>query len=229
MRIIDFHAHILPKVDHGSPDLEVSLRQLEMAKRVSVSCIFSTSHFYPHMHSVEGFLKKRNEAYRALVSHRDYCGIDIRLGAEVLLCVGLENLPDLESLCLFGSNTLLLELPFNEYSDRYTESIVKMIENGFEIVLAHADRYDREIIDTLVSLGCKVQLNCDSLCGLFPKRCVFDWIRAGAVVGLGSDIHMLDRRAYKCFTKARARIGEERFQNIMEKSLAIFDKTKPIQ
>ena len=225
MRIIDFHAHILPCVDHGSDGITTSLYQLELARQASVDTVFSTSHFYPHKHSLSLFLEKRNEAYRLLTEKKP--DIDIRLGAEVLLCVGLERLEGLKELCLYGSDTILLELPFNEYSDRYTETVENMLAGGFDVVLAHADRYKEEIIDELISLGVTIQLNASSLSRLFKRKRLFDWIEAGVVVGLGSDIHMRDKNAYKHFLRAKSKIGKTAFTDIMQKSNLIFEKTKP--
>ncbi len=227
MRIIDFHTHILPCVDHGSDSMETSLYQLELARRASVDTVFSTSHFYPHAHRFEDFIKSRNSAYLNLKKSAQ--DIDIRLGAEVLLCPGLDRLEGLEALCLFGSDTLLLEIPFNDYSERYTETVEKIISRGISVVLAHADRYKEEIIDELVSIGASVQLNCDSLCAFFKRKALYEWINDGVVVGLGSDIHMRDKNAYKCFLRAKSKIGEEAFFDIMKKSNLIFDKTKPFE
>lgn len=39
---MDFHAHILPGADHGSRDLDHSLRQLRAAKAVGVDTIVAT-------------------------------------------------------------------------------------------------------------------------------------------------------------------------------------------
>ena len=225
MRIIDFHAHILPCVDHGSDGITTSLYQLELARQASVDTVFSTSHFYPHKHSLNDFIKTRNEAYRLLLENKP--NIDIRLGAEVLLCVGLDRLEGLRELCLFGSDTILLELPFNDYSDRYAQTVERMLDSGLEVVLAHADRYKEEIIDELISLGVSIQLNSDSLSRHFKRRELFNWIDSGVVVGLGSDIHMRDKDAYKHYLRAKSKIGEEAFNEIMQKSNLIFEKTKP--
>ena len=102
-----------------------------------------------------------------------------------------------------------------------------VLDSGLKVVLAHADRYKEEIIDELISMGVSIQLNSDSLSRLFKRRELFNWIDSGVVVGLGSDIHMRDKDAYKHYLRAKSKIGETAFNEIMQKSNLIFEKTKP--
>ena len=142
---VDFHSHILPGVDHGSDSMVTTLFQLKSAKKKGIHKIVSTSHFYPTAHSIDVFLKKRNDAYDALLE----CGEEIPeilLGAEVLLCNGLDRLSGLDKLCISGTRYLLLELPFSDYSEEYTDTLKRLINDGFSVILAHADRYQRSII-----------------------------------------------------------------------------------
>ena len=48
MTQIDFHAHILPRCDHGSDGWETSRQQLKLAREAGVEVICATSHFYGH-------------------------------------------------------------------------------------------------------------------------------------------------------------------------------------
>ena len=45
---LDYHAHILPRCDHGSDGVETSLRQLAMAAEAGIRTVCATPHFYPH-------------------------------------------------------------------------------------------------------------------------------------------------------------------------------------
>ena len=51
MNSIDFHAHILPGVDHGSNSVEISDFQLKLAAESMIDTVIATSHFYPHKES----------------------------------------------------------------------------------------------------------------------------------------------------------------------------------
>ena len=225
MKIIDFHTHILPNADHGSDSLETSLKQLELSEKVPIDTFIATSHFYPHRHRVNDFLKRRDESYSLLSSHTDK---EIILGAEVLLCEGLNKLPGIENLTIGNSKIILLELPFNQFKSEYETAIEAFIDEGYTVVLAHADRYPKENIERLLPLGAKIQLNASSLSGFFPKKHLFEWIERGVVVALGSDIHMADKNAYPSFVKMRKKLGTS-FDEIMIKcNELLFTQTNDI-
>ena len=204
MNKIDFHSHILPGADHGSDGLETSIFQLNEAIATGIDTIVATPHFYPHRHSVEQFLEKRNSAVQILTDYMKAHSlpINLRIGAEVLLCQGMERLPGLEKLLIEGTNTLLLELPFSDFHRSYYDTVEAIIGKGYTVLLAHCDRYDNEIIENMLKLGAKMQLNVSSIGKLFVKRHLKDWISDGVVYAFGSDIHGKDKNAYKLFNSA---------------------------
>lgn len=217
--IIDFHAHILPSADHGSSSVEMSLLQLELADQYSVGRIVATPHFYPDRHDIDFFFNRRNAAWDALREASDAeKRPKIALGAEVLICDGIERLEGLERLCIQGTNVLLLELPFSVFKTEYRDSVSRLVKNGFQVVLAHADRYDPDDIELLLERGAKIQLNADSLSGFGVKSHIKDWILRGDVVSLGSDIHLVDKKAYKCFDKALSRLSKLSMLDFVKRS-----------
>ena len=147
MDICDFHSHILPSADHGSSSVEESLKQLNLAKRYGVSRIVATSHFYPHRDSVEAFLNRRDAAYSTLVATMPEGMPEVKLAAEVLLCANLDELPNLCDLCILGTNTLLIELPFNDFGNEYVHAVEGMIDRGYRVILAHAECYDAQNVE----------------------------------------------------------------------------------
>ncbi len=202
MDIIDFHAHVLPSADHGSPSVSVSLKQMQMAKDCGVSRIIATPHFYPQKESAERFMQRRDKCAALLKSKLTNDYPNLLVGAEVLICDNIEEMPHLEQLCIEGTRVLLLELPFVDFSISYKDTIRSLICDGYTVILAHADRYKPENIDLLVDAGAKIQLNVDSLCKLFSDRHLYKWMENDVVYALGSDIHGLDTRAYRRFAKS---------------------------
>ena len=219
---VDFHTHILPSVDHGSDSMETTLSQLKLACDHGITKIFATSHFYPHQHTVEAFIEKRNNAYLK-IKEAGISTPEIKLSAEVLLCDGLHRLEGLEKLCIYGTNILLLELPFSSLSQGMIHSVKQLTKKGFEVVLAHADRYPQERIETLLDFGVKIQLNADSLASFFKRKALFDWLSRGLVVGIGSDIHGADKKIYDKYAKAILKIGKYA-ENVKLKSEEIWKK-----
>ena len=221
MIIIDFHSHILPGLDHGSTSVDTSLSQLSLARDAGVSGIVATSHFYPHMHNARDFAEKREKAYKELMSAYKAETPRLFIGAEVLICEGINRMPDLELLCIEGTRCLLLELPLGiDRAEPYVDTVESLISDGYQIILAHADRYPSVVIDRFVKLGAKIQLNASSLSGVVVKRHVKNWIQKEKVVALGSDIHGADTRSYKKFTKAIAKL-DGRAESIMQASYSI--------
>ena len=125
MTEIDFHAHILPGCDHGSDGLETSLRQIALAREADVDIVCATPHFYGHQISAERFLEKRARCWLELKAHLKDDDPRILLGAEVLAFEGIERLPQLEALCLSGTD-LLLEYP--EYVSSFNYSNQKFFK-----------------------------------------------------------------------------------------------------
>ena len=224
MNTVDFHTHILPKADHGSDSVATSIAQLSMAKDAGIDAIIATSHFYPHRHEALAFLKRRNDAYDKLKASGAMDNIDVRLGAEVLLCSGIERLPNLDKLCFEGTNIILIELPFSEFIPEYEDSIRALCDMGYEVILAHVDRYPQKNIEALLLPGVKLQLNAEGLCGLFKNKTLYKWIDEGLVIGIGSDIHMTDKKAYKQYLKAKCKLGKDRFEKIMTASNEYFNR-----
>lgn len=200
---VDYHAHILPGCDHGSDGLETSLRQLEMAAAAGVKTIYATPHFYPHKESVETFLRHRAECAKLLANNRPNDAVQVRLGAEVLICEGMEHLDDLALLCCEGSNELLLEMPFYDWPETIWDTLYLLLDRqNVRVVIAHADRYPKESIEQLIADGVPLQLNAVSLTKPFKRRRYLEWIENGYVKYLGSDIHMLGD-GYSDWSKCR--------------------------
>ena len=223
--IIDFHAHILPRADHGSSSVDTSLCQISMARQSGVDCIVATPHFYPAEQDVARFLERREDSYIHLAKSLPEDAPRIIRGAEVLICDSIEKLPRVKDLCIEGTNVLLLELPFTDFDIKYKASVHELIKQGIDIVIAHADRYDRKNIDLLISEGAKIQLNANSLTGLFVKKHLYGWIDAGFVVAIGSDIHNKNKKAYKDFSSAMKRIGSARAEKIMSAAKSLLKES----
>ena len=200
--IVDFHAHILPGADHGSYSVTESVKQLKMAAEFGIKRIVATPHFYPNAHTIPSFLERRETACKMLSPELFEDAPEISLGAEVLLCPGIERMPSLEKLFINETNTLLLEMPFSGVSDECVSSVSRLVKNGIDVILAHADRYDKETVEKMINVGARVQLNAAPICAIFARKRLKWLFDNRSVVAIGSDIHNLDRNAYKYFVKA---------------------------
>ena len=200
---LDYHAHVLPGCDHGSDGLETTLQQLTMASAAGVKTICATPHFYPHKESVEAFLRRRAKSAAALTRNLPLDAPRIQLGAEVLICDGMERLEGLPRLCCEGTSELLLEMPFYVWPESIWDTLYLLCERrDIQIVLAHADRYPKEHIERLIREGVPLQLNAVCLTNPLRRKPYLRWIENGCVKYLGSDIHMLGS-GYRNWEKCR--------------------------
>ncbi len=218
-KIIDFHSHILPCVDHGSSSLEESLRQLNLMSGFGTSLAVATPHFYPHAHTVESFIKKRNTAICSLAQSKQK--IDLCLGAEVLLCKNLDKLEELDRLCIEGTKILLIELPLRTLDAEYLDTAEALIEGGYTVILAHIDRYLKKYSDSVIALtdmGALAQINAEALHHAHMRKRIFEILRKSeCICALGSDLHNVDTSLYKKFANAEKYLGGY-YQEIMSRS-----------
>lgn len=200
---LDYHAHILPGCDHGSDSIETSLGQLAAAAAAGVKTICATPHFYPHKESPETFLRRRDETAQRLLNALPEGAPQIQLGAEVLICDGMERMEELPRLCRQGTNELLLEMPFYKWSEEIWDTLYLLCDlEEIQVVLAHADRYPAEDIEKLIHEGVPLQLNAVCLTRPLQRKRYLTWIESGCVKYLGSDIHMLEG-GYRDWEKCR--------------------------
>lgn len=189
---LDYHAHVLPGCDHGSDSVETSRKQLAMAAAARVRTVCATPHFYPHKESIPSFLQRREASARLLRENLTADAPQLQLGAEVLICDGMERLDGLPRLCRGETNELLLEMPFYQWPEAIWDTLYALCERrDIEIVLAHAERYPPEAIEQLIRDNVALQLNSECLTRPLHRKRYLTWIKNGSVKYLGSDIHML--------------------------------------
>ena len=208
---LDYHAHVLPGCDHGSDGVETSRKQLAMAAAAGIRTVCATPHFYPHKESIASFLQRREKSAQLLRESLTADAPQLRLGAEVLICDGMERLDGLSRLCREETDELLLEMPFYAWPESIWDTLYLLCGlRDMQIVLAHAERYPVENIEYLIREGVPLQLNAACLTKPLQRKRYLSWVEKGYVKYLGSDIHMLGdgyRDWEKCRKLLAKRIG----------------------
>lgn len=205
--VIDFHSHILPGIDDGSPDVATSVAMLQEMKKQGVAHCVATPHFYSYRRSVETFVSQREAAWQQLRSALTDDLPRVYLGAEVALFSELAELPEvgLSALCIAGTRTLLLEMPFAQWGDYEVDAVARLsIDREVQVVLAHLERYlplqrKSTYMDRILTLPVWVQINAESLGGglgnLRQRRQMLQLFESGRAHVLGSDCHNLHHRS----------------------------------
>lgn len=147
MGYIDFHTHILPDMDDGAGNLEISYSMLKKMADEGVDVLFATPHCLLSREEEKSFIKRRRASFESLKSYLaekdcDFNMPDIRLGAEIRVTREMKPFENVDELALEGTDLLLFELPFGEYSAAYGENIYNFSLKAKKIpVLAHIERY----------------------------------------------------------------------------------------
>lgn len=220
---IDFHAHVLPGVDHGCLNVEMSKMQFQYAAAAGVDIVVSTSHFYPHLDTVHSFLQKRSKGFEMLRKIELPGMPEVLLAAEVLLCPNLDKLDELTELCVQGTDVILVEMPFSKvFDERLIETLLNIRDKrNMHVILAHVERYDYESMSEIINLGFDAQINASSVCDLFKRKRCMNYVKNNSVVALGTDIHGT-KDEYRKFNKAIKIIGSK-YDEILDKSNNLLD------
>jgi len=193
---VDIHSHILPGVDDGAQNLDVTRRILSSLEENGVTHLALTPHFYPYNQSSEQFLEKRAEAFDKLLTLPEAESFCFTLGAEVYLSSTLFNTVDLSSLCYKGTDLMLVEPKYEKNFSKETKIRLRRLitDYGITPVIAHIDRYpflmsDEKLLSELKEEGCMFQANLSSFSSYFFRKKLINFYRKGYLDFLGEDIH----------------------------------------
>lgn len=196
--MFDFHCHVLPYVDDGAKNFDMSLGMLKTAIEENTKYICATSHFIPGESELS--MDAYNNKFDGLKHLAKNNGLQVSLlsGLEVYISPDLVNL--YKSGKIWGLNNkqyMLIELPMENYP-LYTENVFYELRlSGVMPILAHPERNLRvldniKLLTNLVEQGTFVQLNAGSLNGLYGKRVKEfseELVKRNLVHLLGSDAH----------------------------------------
>ena len=197
--MIDWHCHVLPKMDDGSRSVEESLKLIEMQQAQGVETIVATPHFYANDESVEAFLQRRKASFDLLKQSLPENSPKIILGAEVRYYHGISKFKDLKALRAEGSEVLLLEMPFSKWTEYMVRELTEISLMGdVKLVLAHIERYlslqSRELWDYILGSEIFTQVNASFFASSLTRRKAISMLRRGEIHFLGSDCHNLTSR-----------------------------------
>lgn len=223
--IVDFHSHILPKMDDGSASTEESLNMLRMEAEQGISHVVATPHFYARHDTPERFLGRRKDSMlRLQEALADFPELPkISLGAEVYFFRGMSNSDAILDLTIADKRCILIEMPGEPWSDSMYREL-EAIYNRFELipVIAHIDRYirpfhARQVLNRLTELPVQIQANAEFFLNKSTCNLALRMLKQDQIQYLGSDCHNLtDRKPNlgEAVDLIRRRSGEEPLHRI---------------
>ena len=197
--MVDLHTHILPEIDDGSDGMDTSLAMLRREAEQGVTVVCATSHYYAKHSNIPAFCERRAEALERLSSVLTEDLPQVLPAAEVAYFPRMEE-QDLTPLCIQGTRTLMLEMPFADWTSLQTEAVEALaLDCGYQVVLVHPERFcfsksNRHQLEKLAELPIGLQINAGSLLRWGTRRLALDLLQLAHWPLLGSDCHNLTSR-----------------------------------
>ena len=203
MKLIDIHSHLLPYVDDGAKDMDMTLEMLRIARADGITDIIATPHYKAGR--FKGDAARTRELLEEIRGLMEKEKIDIRLypGNEIYYRSELEDKLESGALStLNGSGYVLVEFSPLEDFVHIRNAMEDLLGMGYVPILAHAERYQcmtkrPEHVRELKEMGCDIQVNADSVTGETGLRCkwfVRKLLKEYLVDYIGTDAHGIDKR-----------------------------------
>lgn len=173
--MIDIHCHLLAGVDDGAPTLEEAVAMA----RVLEKCGYHTLAISPHVGEGPGgnvprALAELKRAELAEHLHKERIEIAILPNGEHHLTTRLLEMIQARDVTPIGgsSSWLLVELPWPGMA-QIESGMFNLQLSGFDLVLAHPERYsylDIPTVQRLVERGVKMQVELGSFIKMYGQR-----------------------------------------------------------
>ncbi|MCF8221124.1 MAG: histidinol phosphatase [Cryomorphaceae bacterium] len=195
---VDMHSHLLPGIDDGSPDLEISIELIRSMQELGFTKLITTPHIMGDMYpNTPEIISDRLSVVKQELNVQ---GIQTELdaAAEYFLDETMERrVKNSEPLLALPGNRVLCEFSMLTPTMGVKELIFEMQMQGSQVVIAHPERYgylqsNKGFYEELKDMGCWFQLNLLSLTSHYGKT-VSDLasflIRNGYYDLVGTDLH----------------------------------------
>lgn len=209
--IVDIHTHILPALDDGATDLEMTRQMLRMAYEEGVRYLFFTPHADSFNYNKLSRIRKNMDAIREWCREQEI-NLELFLGAEIYydsdesIKAIIKKLKREKYPTLNNTNLVLIEFYMGGITlQEVIPAMEALFEAGYIPVIAHVERYGltfEELIE-LKNIGCLFQLN---LCDLFYENTAWEnemnqmsrrLVKKKMIDFVGTDAHDVERRPAK--------------------------------
>ena len=186
-------------MDDGSDGVDTSLAMLRREEEQGVTAVCATSHYYAKHSSIPAFCERRAEALEWLAAVLTDGLPRVLPAAEVAYFPRMEE-QDLMPLCIQGTRTLMLEMPFADWTGLQLETVEALVlDCRYDVVLVHPERFcfsksNKHKLEKLAELPIGLQVNAGSLLRWGTRRLALDLLQMAQYPLLGSDCHNLTSR-----------------------------------
>ena len=194
----DMHCHLVPGVDDGSKDTEESIECFKIMESLGFKRLYITPHFqYPRYQNDEEDIKQRFEKLKQKA-------IEAGVGLELVAVAGEYRIDDRFAertengrFLTIDNKYVLTELSLHQQRMGTADSIFALQGKGYEVILAHPERYPylgstSALLEQLKNQDVLFQVNILSLAGFYgemAQHIAYDLIEKGWAELLGTDMH----------------------------------------
>jgi tyrosine-protein phosphatase YwqE len=174
--MIDFHNHLLPGIDDGSPDVDTSLALFKGMAELGFDEIICTPHIIADTHPNNPTTISQAADFLKEESKKLGVELDFRFAAEYMLDDTFQQaLSSKQPLLKLHGNRILVEFSYIQKPSKVENFSFELQITGYEPVLAHPERYmyyhkQMGFYEHLKDLGFELQLNLLSLTPYYGKE-----------------------------------------------------------
>lgn len=195
----DMHSHLVPGIDDGAEDAEMSLAMIRRMKELGWSKLITTPHVQREFYDNDSEkIRLHFERHQRFIADQRLGGIELAgVAAEYYLdnFFMMSVLPE-EQLLPFAKNYVLVEVSMAGWPRTFSDMVFSIQSRGLVPVLAHPERYQFEenlkVYEEWKSKGMLFQMNLLSPAGYYGrgvKELALRYMDAGLYDFCGSDAH----------------------------------------
>ncbi|MCE5221481.1 MAG: capsular biosynthesis protein [Clostridium sp.] len=201
--MIDIHSHILPGIDDGSKNMEMTLEMLRNAERDGTKEIVATPHYL--LEYGEATINEVKLLVKEVNSLIDKEGLNIKIysGQEVYFNENIiENFMEGNIGTINDSRYMLIEFPMHRFDKNIFETLYELQVRNIVPIIAHPERYkpfreQHSLINDFIEEGYLFQMNAGSIEGKFGegiKKTANLFLENNIYNFMGSDAHNIENR-----------------------------------
>src|SRR5690606_34596226 len=140
--LTDMHCHVIPDIDDGAKDQEMSLKMLKQYIELGYKGLVATPHI------MEGFYDNtakrigvKFKEFESMVKEGGFSDFRILAAAEYMMDPGFDDLIDKKEILTVVGNKVLVEMSYLQRSFGVTDQFFNLQQQGFVPILAHPERY----------------------------------------------------------------------------------------
>lgn len=201
--ITDIHSHIIPAVDDGSKNMEMTLEMLKNAKENGTKEIVATPHYLleygeTKINEVKEYVKQINDMLiKQEIDMKVYSGQEVYYTERIIDDYIKGNIGTIND-----SRYMLIEFDMHEFHKDIFDMIYELQIRDIAPIIAHPERYKffkekPAMINEFISQGYLFQMNAGSIEGKFgesTRKIAAEFLGKNIYNFIGSDAHNAESR-----------------------------------